>query len=158
MEFDESKFSEYVNEKYGFVIDYFIIENISYDVIKFMTQYANKCEVANFTDTTVDKSLNDADYCPKYDRDQDKKMRVEALEDVINNTSMTKIISDHEFADFIKTHKEGNARAVQEINELSGITIGEFKENAKMYTDKLYPEVYTYIRRILSKNMMMDLN
>ena len=146
MEFDESKFSEYVNEKYGFVIDYFIIENISYDVIKFMTQYANKCEVANFRDTTVDKSLNDADYCPKYDKDEDKKMRNTELKGVISRTLVKDIISDAVFEAFINEHMEKNTHATLDIIKLSQITFGVLKEQVKSREVKtLYPNILDYI-------------
>ena len=157
MDFTESEFAKYENTKYGFIIDYFIAKNINIDVIEFMNKYAKKCNVTDFKDTTVDKSLNNTDYCPKYDRDDDKQMRVKELRDVINRTLVKDIISNADFEAFINEHTERNALATHEILKLSEITFGKLKEQiASKQVKTLYPNISDYVGKFMAIKIKPD--
>jgi hypothetical protein len=127
------EFTEYENKDCGDIINYFIGKNINVDIIKFMTAYAQNCKVSDFTDTTVDKSLNNVDYCPKYDRDRDETTRKQKLNDKIIKKRVSEIITNADFESCLNKHNEENTRAEQNIELLLKHieTLGDLREQVE---------------------------
>ena len=149
MEFTDSEFAEYVNEKYGFVIDYLISKNTAWDknIISFMTNYAKKCAVADFTDTTVVKSLFNADYCPKYDKRKESALRDNSLNEILDKKQVKEVFVA-EFITFIDEQNRENESVAHDINKLT-MTVSDYKRREKDIKKDLCGAVQDYIRQVV---------
>ena len=153
MDFTGSKFAKYVNKEYGFIIDYFISnDTIANAIIKFMTQYAKKCNVTDFKDTTVVKSLNNADYCPKYDKRSESALREKELNEIFNNKQVKEILSVEEIEPFINEQVKENELIQSHIVQLSKKqwTVNQYKQLNKSQKQVFCSAVQNYIKQLLS--------